>query len=288
MLSNFPYFTVQHNVMRPIITATDFSDVATAAVHYACELAKQHSLPVSVVHSYTIPVTFHENPMPAISLEEGRNIAQSQMDKLISILTALYQGVNITGSVVYGDITDNLKDIAEEQNAWMVVVGNSSTDDSGFWLGSNLLSTLRHVPCPVLAVPMGYSYRAVERIGFACDFNNIAEQLPTVELTDIVAKTDAQLHVINVDHENKNFDPDSTYEQTVLDESIKQLRPEYHYLDSEDVDEALQQFVTANNIDWLIVIPHKHSFFESLFHKSQTKAIVKHAHVPLLALHDKG
>jgi hypothetical protein len=39
-------------------------------------------------------------------------------------------------------------------------------------------------------------------------------------------------------------------------------------------------------MDWLVVIPHRHSFFEGLFHKGHVKAMVRMSKVPIVALHD--
>lgn len=272
--------------MRSIIIATDFSDIATNAAEYACNLATHFNAPVTVVHSYIIPVIFHENPMPVISIEEEKNLASAQMHKLTDKLRSTFPGLSISSSIMYGDITDNLKEIVAEQNPWMVVVGNSSNDDSSFWLGSNLLSTLRHISCPVLAIPAAYSYKKVEKIAFACDFKNVTEWLPAKDLVQLVSHTGGELHVINVD-QHRGSD-EISFELKHLYESIKDASPEYHYLGEGDIDKALQAFVTTNEIDWLIVVPHKHTFFESLFHKSQTKEIVRNAAVPILALHEKN
>lgn len=274
--------------MATIITATDYTDVATNAVYYTCDMAKALNSKVVVVHAYTIPVAFHENPMPVISLEESKSIAESQMTVLIEDLQEKYQGLSIEGSVLYGDITDNLKDYIKKYSAWMVVVGNSSTDDNGFWLGSNLMSTLRHLQCPVLAVPESYKYKNVGKITFACDMNNISEKLPADKLTAIVRRLGSELHVLNVDSKNRHFDPETPYEYARLQEMLHDVQPQYHHVEHEDIDAGIQLFVEANNMDWLVVVPHRHNFFESLFHKSHTKAIVKQAHIPLLALHEKA
>lgn len=271
--------------MRPVVIATDFSDVATDATHYACHLAEQNHSPVILLHTYTIPVTFHENPMPAISLEEGKNMAVSQMQHITDELRHDFPALSISYKVLYGDITDTIKEVIAEDNPWIVIVGNSSSDGSGFWLGSNLLSTLRHTTCPVLAVPLGYKYKKVQKIAFACDFKNVSDWLPAIELTRLVS--DAEFHVINVDNGQHAMD-EASVEHGYLTEAIHSLNPTYHYLDSSDIDMALEDFVKINDIDWLIVVPHKHSFFEGLFHKSQTKAIVHNARIPILALHEKN
>ena len=65
------------------------------------------------------------------------------------------------------------------------------------------------------------------------------------------------------------------------------LNPVYHYVEKEHVEDGIKAFMEQNQMDWLIIVPHKHSFFEGLFHKSHTKAIMKSVPVPLIALKEK-
>jgi nucleotide-binding universal stress UspA family protein len=51
-------------------------------------------------------------------------------------------------------------------------------------------------------------------------------------------------------------------------------------------EEAIEDFIEKNEIDWLVMIPRKHSFFEGLFHKSHSKAIARRVRIPLVALHE--
>lgn len=273
--------------MSVIITATDFSDIATEAVHYACQLASATHSSLTIVHSYTIPVAFNDNPLPIIPLEEGKNIAEKSMSELIAELKEGYEDLNIDGHVVYGDITENLKDYLNEIGPWIVVVGNSSSEDEYAWLGSNLLNTLRNIPCPVVAIPHGSSYKANMNICFACDYKNIAEALPADRLIKVVQQLGGKLHVLNVDHDNKNYSSDTPFEMAQLRDMLEPISPEYHNIESENTNERILQFIEDHNIDMLVVTPHKRNFFENLFHKSHTKSLVNKSKVPILAIHDK-
>lgn len=273
--------------MPYLITATDFSDVADNAVQYACGLARELNMPLSIVHSYTVPVAFHENPMPVIPMEESKQAAEEQMADLVKKLKAEYNDVEIKQHVYYGDVTDCLQELVEQNKPWAVVVGNSVGEENGFWLGGNLMSLLKNVHCPVIAVPEHYNYRKPHNICLACDYKNIKATLPADTITKLVSLSNASFHVLNVDHDNSGFDANTPFESTELHELLRTIKPQYHYVESEDIDDGIQDFVEKEKMDWLLVIPHKHSFFESLFHKSQTKQIVKNAKVPIVALHDK-
>ena len=57
--------------------------------------------------------------------------------------------------------------------------------------------------------------------------------------------------------------------------------------EKESVEDGINGFLADNQMDWLMIMPHKQSFFEWLFHKSHTKAIVKTVQIPLVAIHEK-
>lgn len=271
--------------MSVIITATDFSEAANNAVYYACDMAMAYGYGVTVVHSFIIPVAITENPMPVMPIEEGRGIAEEGMNELVGRLQANYPSLAINSHITYGEVTESLSEYSTDVKPAMIVIGNSTTEDTAFWLGSNLLSELRNLPYKVLAVPPGKKFEPVKKICLACDMKNVVGDLPGRELVEVVTRTGASLHVLNVDHNNKNFGTDMPIESEALHDMLKGAEPVYHYIDNEDVEEGIKTFTQQNNIDWLVVTPHKHSFFDRLFHKSHTKEIVKKVTIPILSLH---
>jgi nucleotide-binding universal stress UspA family protein len=274
--------------MPVIIAATDFSDIGNNAVHYACNMAMAYNASVTIVHSYLIPVSFTDNPMPVMPIEEGQRIATESMNELAEKLGQTYPQLSINSHITFGDITDSLQEYTENTNPWMIVVGNSTNENDTLWLGSNLINELRNLPYSVMAISPGTTFKPANKICLACDFKNIAHHLPADTLIDIVQNTKAALHVLNVDHDNKDFGTEAPLQSTALHELLIPADPHYHYIDNADIEEGIKNFIEENNIDWLVVTPHKHPFFEGLFHKSHTKAIVKRIHVPIIALHEKA
>lgn len=272
--------------MPLIITATDFSEIANNAVHYACKIATATNDSVTVFHTFMIPVSFNDNPMPVMPIEDGKQIAEESMNQLITKLQAIYPDIQINSHVTFGDITESLQDYIEKVNPWLIVIGNSSTENGTYWLGSNLVSEMRRISASIMAVSPDTSYKPVKNICFACDLKYPISELPINELLEFVAATKANLHILNVGN-NKSFGVEIPTEANELREALKEINPEYHFADNEDVEEGIKDFITLNNIDWLIVAPHKHSFFESLFRKNHTKEIVRKVHIPIVALHKK-
>lgn len=271
--------------MPAILTATDFSDVATNAVHYACQLAMAYNGDVTVLHSYYIPVAFNDTPMPVMSIDEAKTIAEDGMDRLLAQLKTQYPNLHVNTHISYGDITDSLQEHAEQTRPWLTVVGNSSSEDTAFWPGSNLMNAMKELSHPVIAVPLEARYRPVKKICFACDYKNISELLPAGDLVSLTSQTQAQLHVLNVHKGDRDFGTEAPPEAEALRNMLAAAQPQYHFISSNEVDEGIQHFVVEQDMDWLVIMPHKHNFFDRLLHHSHTKAMARMSHIPLVSLH---
>jgi len=270
--------------MAYLIAATDFTDVANNAVHYACQLAQDLHASVQLVHSFMVPVSFGDNPMPVIPVDEGREIAEERMNQHLAELRAQYPGLSISGQISFGDIVDSLDDLTEDTKPLMIIIGNSGTDDSFLWMGSNVLSVMRHLRLPVLAIPLGFQYKQPRRICYATDYKKIDKQL-LEDLVQFIRTTQAKLHILHVSAEANGNIPE-TPDAHLLQHTLQPVVPEYHYLHSEKAEDGIHEFINTHAIDILIVVPHKQSFWESLFHKSLTKAMVKSCHIPVAAFHE--
>ena len=273
--------------MPHLLVATDFSEVAENTVRYACQLAADLSASVVVMHSFVIPVTFSDTPMPIMPIDEGKEIAEERMSELMTSLKSSYPALEISSKVMFGDIVDCIEEHTEKDVPLMVLLGNSGSGDSNLWLGSNALSALRSLHKTVVAVPEKVSYRKPEKVCFACDFKNVSDHFQSAKLVGLVQTLGAQLHVLNVDNQNKNFTSETPMETSELHLMLEGLNPVYHYVEKENVEEGIKEFIDENHMDWLVIVPHKHSFFEGLFHKSHTKAIMKMVNIPLVAIHEK-
>lgn len=272
--------------MPDIITTTDFSDIADQAVSYACRMASDHGASLTLLHTYIMPVPFADTPIPVIPVEELKEIADEKMTEYVARLRQLYPNLTITSRVLYGSVVDCLLDYAEENSPWLIILSNNNQGDTGLFADSTIIDALRELKCPVIAVPPGTVYRPVRKICFACDLHNITEKFPSEKLIDLVLQTKATLHVLNVGTES------DIKEGTIMDTErlhmyLSAVEPQYHFIQHKDADTAINTFVNSNNMDWLVMLPHKHSFFESLFYKSHTKAMTHTSHIPLVALHEK-
>ena len=140
-----------------IVVGTDGSETATEAVKTAVELAKLSNAKLEIVSAY--------EPVPQSRLrEEGEGISgdvshainpredvQFVLDKAAA--EAKKAEVDVVTHPREGDPADAILDVAEEQNAELIVVANEGmTGARRFRLGSVPNRVSHHAPCSVLII----------------------------------------------------------------------------------------------------------------------------------------
>jgi nucleotide-binding universal stress UspA family protein len=77
---------------------------------------------------------------------------------------------------------------------------------------------------------------------------------------------------------------DEAYEARKLDRYLTGIPHLFHSVVGEDLTHSIEDFLTANRIDFLAMLPREHTFLEKLFLKSETRKVVLHTQTPLLSL----
>ena len=178
-----------------------------------------------------------------------------------------------------------LENVCEDVKPYSVVMGSQgATAAEHLLFGSHALYAMRHLMWPLIAVPPGATFSSIKKIGLACDYNNVLTTTPLDEIKLLVHDFNAKLHVVNTGKKLVT-NPDVDFQSGLLKEMLSPLNPDYHFITSEYTDEAIMNFAEKNNIDLMIVLPKPHDLLDKLIHKSHTKQMVLHCHVPVMALH---
>jgi len=275
--------------MKTIIVPTDFSPIATNAMNFAADMAININASITLLHVYQVPVSMTEVPVVLVSADELRKSSEEKLEILKQDLAHLTSGrIKIYTEARLGDISDELEDVCKHVEPFAVIMGTKgATGIERILFGSTTLTAIRHLKWPVIVVPPGKEYgTGIKKIGFACDFDKVVESTPIQFIKNMVKEFGAELHVLNVDHENKNFKPETPDESLMLHTLLKDLNAQYHFIDNEDIEDGINEFVETNNIDLLITIPKKHKLLEGLFKPSSTKQLVTRSHVPVMCVHE--
>jgi nucleotide-binding universal stress UspA family protein len=144
-------------MFKSILVGTDGSETATEAVRQAVSLAKSVGAKLQIVSAY--------EPVPSQRLAEERREApedlqwtinpREDIDATLAAAAEIANAENVPADVYarQGDPADAILDVAEEQGADLVIVGNKGmTGAKRFLLGSVPNKVSHHAPCSVLII----------------------------------------------------------------------------------------------------------------------------------------
>ena len=277
--------------MKTIIVPTDFSPVAMNALNYAIDMATAIDGDILLLNTYQAPVSYSEapiSPVTVISLDDIRNSSEERLNTLKEDVLRITDGeLKVYTESRLGNTVDALEDICSSTKPFSVVMGShGSTGVERLIMGSTTLSVIRHLRHPVIVVPPGTTYKAINKIGLACDFKDVVETTPIEYIRSIVEEFGAELHVLNINKDEDVLSDKAASESGWLDSMLGDIRPNYFFLKRDDVVEGINEFAETHNLDVMIVIPKKHNLFERIFHKSRSKELITHAHIPILSIHE--
>jgi nucleotide-binding universal stress UspA family protein len=271
--------------MKTIIVTTDFSATALNATNYAADMALAVSADIFLLHVYQIPVVYSEVPV-AFSEEEIRHdIKQKLIDLKLQLIQKTGGKIHIETEVRLGSFFPELETVCEYIKPYVVVMGSQGTTATErFFFGGHTVNAMKHLMWPLITVPPKASFKSVKKIGLACNLNQVVDTVPFEEIKILVNDFKATVHIVNIDKHGV-FNPETDYESVLLEKMMASLKPTYHFIANMTIDEGILDFVEKNKIDLLIVLPRRHGLLRRLIHKSQTRQLILHSHVPVMALH---
>ena len=272
--------------MKKIIVPTDFSDTANKAREYAIQLAQLIDSEIILLNTYHIPYSGANAGVlvniDKIAFEESEKAMKLQLE----YVTSNYSDIEVSTICKSGLLIDSVKQISENQEVDLIVLG--TTGASGTFedmLGSNASALVGSVKIPIITIPKDGEINFPKHIVAANDLMETSEEKVFDVLKKLAIETYSTidfLFIVNEEDQAKNkikrlkaADFNRTFDS--------QYHP-FHFKESEDIEEGILDYIENKDFDLLVVVAHQRSFWESLFHKSISKSLVKHAKLPILIL----
>jgi nucleotide-binding universal stress UspA family protein len=274
--------------MKTILVPTDFSKAAANALNYALEIASRTGATVHLLHVMA-PTEGVNNSVYEIfwmddyikarreSLSQlGRRALRKQGLGDVAIQAEVRLGYPLTEILQYG----------KEIKADLIVMGTTGTTGlKQVFLGSTTAAVFGKVRIPVLAVPAKGAFRSGGRFALATDFHLQLDAASLAVLKELLDVHDTGLTVVHIAKKPKDM-PDHRQEEQFM-RKIDGLKPDFHYLEGENVPQEVGNFLEAAGANGLIAVSHDHSLLHRLFSDSVTRQLAHRVHVPMLVLHDK-
>ena len=273
--------------MKKIIVPVDFSSTAANAAEFAGNLAIFYGADIWLYHTYEIPVAVGEVTYPLFDIPEMQQAAAHELEMVKETLQGkLRSNIIINTKVEMVLLTDGLAELCDSLHPDLVVMGLSGKDAlTKLIVGSNTIKIIHELKYPVLVVPPKAVFEPVRKIGFACDYKQIKESTPVDLLKKIINDFNAELHIINVDFHDRHFTPDVMNESFVIRDLFKDMNVLYESIESENVTDGVNDYADKSGLDWIALIPKKHTMLQKIFSRSHAKDFLYHTHLPVLCVH---
>ena len=275
--------------MKTIVVPTDFSPVSINAMNFATNMALAIDANILLLNVYNIPVSYAEVPMVLVSVEELKKESETKLQEFKKGIIHITSGkVKVAIESRMGNTVDELEELCNKIQPFAVVMGaKGKTGIENIVFGSTTLTAIRHLKWPVICVPPGKEFgKGIKKIGFACDFREVVESTPVHFIKEMVKEFAAELHILNVDYNNKSFRPETPEQSFLLHNLLNDVNPHYHFINNPDIEDGINEFAETNNLDLVITIPKKHKLLDGIFKPSSTRQLVFQSHIPIMCVHE--
>jgi len=269
--------------MKTIIALTNFSKSSYNAVKYAADMAKILQAELVLMHVVQLPVSF-EVPLSEYEFNAMQQEAQDELAKLKTMLL-LRTGAEIIIStkVITGTMLHEIEEVCATKKPFLVVMGTERRSwTERFVFGSNTFNSVKNLHYPVLVVPQDAVFRGINRIVLASDCKDV-DELPLEILRELVDVFHASVDILHVSTNNGD-ELKSAVNFQIVKHRFDEFNPRTFFVSGDNIEQAINSYAEENNDDLVMVIARKHTFFQSLVHKSQSSHITLKPHIPVLAV----
>lgn len=276
------------NNMEKIIVPVDFSSASSWGFYYAYNVAKEIGAELLVVHLYWPP--YVESTYPASLIQSM--IIEKEEEVLKHLKAATQAPLGDTEAVkiryiIRAGSEHSIVDVANENKADLIVMGTHGSGKAldKVW-GTNTANVIKDATCPVLAIPVGASYKGIKSIAYATDFDKQDTEL-LFQLTLIAVAIKAQLHCVHINQADGPYDDQKEIAfRASFEENFADLPVTYSVWSANEVEDGLETFCRINKVSILAMLTHKKNLWEKVFGgKSMTKTMTMQTKLPLLAFH---
>lgn len=282
-------YTRNHQIMKTFIVPTDFSETSKNAAIFAAQVASTvQDSRIILYHEFDNYVSGSDSSPLSDEPEARKTIANLALQNVKAAMQQAAGSVQITCiAEEESSFIKSVEKFVQDKMADLVLMG--ITDTTGIeqtLFGSNTLKLVNKNICPVMIIPPDARFKGIKNVAFATDYKDIKSSSPTKNIHAVLDLFKPTVHVVNVNEEDVQVSAGYLEERNALESILEGYHPTFHFIRQATFAEAISGFVSDKQIDLIITVPRKHSFFSNLFQASHTKQLAYHSEVPIIAIHE--
>jgi nucleotide-binding universal stress UspA family protein len=268
--------------MKTILIATDFSNASRNASLYGVELAKALKAKIILFNAYEVP-----KPAPGLGVSVSRYDVMTQTDKRLQDEANLLDCNPGIIEIICdeGNSEDAITNVANEKKVDFIIAGMKGRGKNLKKIfGSTATSLIRRSDIPVIIVPEAAKFSVPKIILYASDIISDTNIELVDQIKPITGTFESKLFVVRVIKDQYTEIIERLNTPGKLREELKKSNASFEYPVDTDVGHALNEFIRKQHVNLLVMMPHKHEWWERLFRKSETKDMIIHSHIPILVI----
>lgn len=274
--------------MKKILVPTDFSIPADYAVHYALELANLFDASIVLYHSF---IPFESGFYPVIesnkeNLETEKNL-YNRLNKIKSHILKSNNKISVSVSVDRGPESIQLIKFCKKNKIDLIVMGTKGA--SGLKekiIGSFTADVMTKAPCLVMAIPKKCKFKMPEKITYASDYAR--KDIRIIEsIAHLNSFFKAKINILHIDDIDNARESEKLFNKykIKIENRFPDVPVTFHHIEGEDVAKEILHTTSTDKTSILVISPIKREgIWNRLFHKSITKTVSYHIHIPLLTI----
>jgi nucleotide-binding universal stress UspA family protein len=262
--------------MKKILVPTDFSESAGKALDFAINLSKIFDSKVFLVNTYAVP---HAGATMMVSIDDLlKQESVKHLNKEEERLKAAHPNLEVVTYCLPGSLDAALKDFTKDHHIDLVVMGTTGASGwQGKLFGSNTANLVGNISCPVIAIPYESTVNKPCKLVISTDLKTPTNSAVYEPVKGLAASLGSSIRFVHITNKNTSKD---------LGALEKEFGNEVDFVYDEDVELGLNEYLSINNVDLLVIVAKKHGFFESLFNPSVSKRLARELTIPMMFLHE--
>jgi nucleotide-binding universal stress UspA family protein len=281
-ICNFSKTTVMDTLLVPI----DFSASSRTASMYAASLAKAYKARLILFHAYMMPTPVTEVPYVMVSVNELQTENEQMIRREAAVLHENFD-IEVETQVQIGMPSDEISLAAQESGADLVVIGMRGAGGLDKLIGSTSASVVRKAKTPVLVVPPTALFNPIKQIVYASDFSYSSSRNLFRPVLEIAEMFQSKLHIVHIRKAGVSENTErEILSKNIISGLVGTVEHGFTIITDESITHGINDFVDRHDVQLLVMVAHKHTFFERLFNRIHTAEMAHQTKIPLLVLHD--
>jgi nucleotide-binding universal stress UspA family protein len=278
--------------MKNILVPTDFSETAKCAFFYAHKMAEAlGGGTIKLVHVF-MPAVESEYPNFVPPVSEFLKIREEMLNEFRKetcgeINHERYPAIKIEQELLIGFPADEISRISSDYD--LIVMGTTGDSDLlNNIFGSVSSAVARRADCPVILIPRDMEFEGFNHILYASNYESAEDEMIETVL-HFNRPFHASIHFVHVREEGEKEEQYRKSKEEIFNELFEEGEPAFSFqmaeVESDSVEDGLNEYVEKNGIDLVVMVNYRRRFWNSFFHKSQTKRMALTTRIPLMVLH---